>query len=147
LGLDDLREKEQEGYVNDSVILSGSIFVIIHNYFAFATHQDLHRLAPTKQYAGFNESQRLSCWPGDSRLVNTARGAQVVHDAAAFEVAKREWNKGCDQMTPALKSLGEIPADCEHLAVVETREQAPLAVLTKSIAVLPALDQLMIKSD
>ncbi len=49
-------------------------------------------------------------------------------------------------MTPALKSLGEIPADCELLAVVETREQAPLAVLTKSIAVLPALDQLMIKS-
>ena len=32
------------------------------------------------------------------------------------------------------------------LAVVETREQAPLAVRTKSIAVLPALDQLMIKS-
>jgi hypothetical protein len=49
-------------------------------------------------------------------------------------------------MTPALKSLGEIPADRELLAVVETREQAPLPVLTKSIAVLPALDQLMIKS-
>jgi hypothetical protein len=39
--------------------------------------------------------------------------------------------QGYDQTTPTLKSLGEIPADREFLAVVEIREQAPLAVLTE----------------
>jgi hypothetical protein len=62
-------------YVNDSVILSRAIFVIIYDFFGFATHHDLHRLAPTQQFAWsrFADFSR----PNKPALVTIKKGNRV----------------------------------------------------------------------